>query len=87
MLFVIFDDKKLFVILVTKGVCMISISRPINGISLNGDEFLLDENNELLLFEDEKAAIDWLHEHGVTDNEIEGFNLNDEDELADESDY
>ncbi len=65
---------------------MISISRPINGISINGDEFLLDENNEVLLFEDETAAINWLNEHGVTDKEIEGFNFNDEDELADEID-
>ncbi|NJM51954.1 MAG: hypothetical protein HC846_00375 [Blastocatellia bacterium] len=61
---------------------MISISRPINGISLNGDEFLLDEDNELLLFEDETAALTWLRERGVTDKEIEGFNFNDEDELA-----
>lgn len=63
---------------------MISISKPINGISLNGDEFLLDENDELLLFEDEKTALDYLHERGVTDEEIEGFNFNDEDELAED---
>lgn len=59
---------------------MIFISRPINGISINGDEVLLDDNNELLFFEDETAAINWLHERGVTDKEIEGFNFNNEDE-------
>ena len=63
---------------------MISVSRPINGISINGDEVLLDENNELLLFEDETAAINWLYERGVTDKEIGGFNFNDEDELEDD---
>lgn len=60
---------------------MIFVSRPINGISINGDEVLLDDNNELLLFEDETAAINWLHERGVTDEEIEGFNFNDENDL------
>lgn len=63
---------------------MISVSKPINGISINGDEFLLDDNNELLLFEDETSALVWLHERGVTDKEIEGFNFNDEDELAED---
>ena len=61
---------------------MISVSKPINGISLNGDEFFMDENNELLLFEDETAALTWLHGRGVTDKEVESFNFNDEDELA-----
>ena len=63
---------------------MIFVSRPINGISINGDEVLLDDNNELLLFEDETAAIKWLRERGVSDEEIEGFNFNDEDELEDD---
>lgn len=63
---------------------MISVSRPINGISLNGDEYLLDDNNELLLFPDETAARNWLYERGVTDEEIEGFNFNEEDDLTDD---
>jgi len=58
---------------------MISISRPINGITLNGDEFLLDENNEVILFPDKATALDWLHKQGVEDDEIEGFNFNDEE--------
>lgn len=58
---------------------MISISRPINGISINGDEFLLDENNEVILFPDKIAAMNWLQERGVTNKEIEGFNFNNED--------
>ncbi len=63
---------------------MIFVSRPINGISINGDEVLLDDNNELLLFEDKTAAINWLHERGVSNEEIEGFNFNEEDELEDD---
>lgn len=59
---------------------MISVSRPINGITLNGDEFLLDENNEVILFPDKTTAVNWLHEKGVTDEEIEGFNFNNEDD-------
>ena len=63
---------------------MIFVSRPINGISLNGDEVLLDDTNELLLFENETTAINWLRERGVTDEEIEGFNFNDEEDLKDD---
>ncbi|MBA4124400.1 MAG: hypothetical protein H0X72_18305 [Acidobacteria bacterium] len=63
---------------------MISVSRPVNGISINGDEFLLDENNEVILFPDKMAALDWLHECGVTDEEVEGFNFNNEDEDGEE---
>ena len=76
-LFVIFDDKRGF---------MISVSRPINGITLNGDEFLLDETGEVMFFADKTAAINWLHEQGVTDAEIEGFNFNSDDE-DDEDDF
>lgn len=59
---------------------MISISKPINGITINGDVFLLDENNEVILFPDKTAALDWLHKRGVTNEEIEGFNFNNDDE-------
>ena len=65
---------------------MISVSRPINGITLNGDEFLLDENDEVMLFADKTSAINWLHEQGVTDEEVEGFNFNSDDE-DDEDDF
>lgn len=58
---------------------MISVSRAINGITINGDEFLLDDNNELLTFEDETIARKWLHERGVTEEEIASFTFIDED--------
>ncbi len=62
---------------------MISVSRPINGITINGDEFLLDENNKVILFPDIVTALDWLRNNGVSDNEIEEFNFNNEDNNED----
>ncbi len=62
---------------------MISVSKPINGITINGDEFLLDENNEVILFPDKATALDWLRDNGVGDDEIEEFNFNNEDSNED----
>lgn len=53
----------------------ISISRPVNGISLNGDEFLLDNNNEVKTFDTEKEAQEFLLENGATHDELPSFNL------------
>ena len=39
-----------------------AISRYINGISLNGREYVLDENNEVMLFETEKEAVRFVFE-------------------------
>ena len=56
----------------------IVIGRPINGIGLNGLEFLMnDDNTDYKLFEDKKEAIDYLNslmEEQLTDDELEdGF--------------
>ena len=32
------------------------LARPINGISLNGDEYLLDDNDEIMWFDDDIDA-------------------------------
>ena len=44
---------------------MISIYRYIDGISLNGKEYLLDEDNQELVFPNEAAAFTYLHDAGV----------------------
>lgn len=49
----------------------VAIGRPINGISLNGLEYVLDDNGNEMLFCDRAAAEDFLHKHGYTDEDIE----------------
>lgn len=34
-----------------------AIARPINGISINGDEYLCDENGKMLVFNSEDEAV------------------------------
>ena len=44
---------------------MISIYRYINDISLNGREYLLDKENQILKFNNEKQAFNFLSDGGV----------------------
>jgi len=44
---------------------MITVSRPINGISINGDEWLLNENDEAMEFSSIKEAMIYLKLHNV----------------------
>lgn len=46
---------------------MITVSKPINGVTLNGDEWLLDDNGEVMKFETKEDAVVFLKKHGVTD--------------------
>jgi hypothetical protein len=53
---------------------MIIIGRPINGISLNGLEYLLNEDQTEMEFKDKETAKQFLREHGHddwTDEELE----------------
>jgi hypothetical protein len=50
---------------------MIKIGRPINGVTLNGLEHLLDENGHEMRFTDEAAASKFLKEKGYTDDMLE----------------
>lgn len=52
-----------------------AISRLINGITLNGDEYLLDESNEVKLFNGKVEAIDFLKSHGFNDEDIASFSI------------
>ena len=42
-----------------------AIGRPINGISINGLEYLLDDNGELVLFDLPDQAEKFLKEHNI----------------------
>ncbi len=50
---------------------MISIYRYINDISLNGREYLLDEDDETLLFSSKDKAFEFLTENGIEVNNEE----------------
>lgn len=47
------------------------VARPIEGITINGLEFLLDDEGEMLLFESKDEAKQFLTEHGETLNSEE----------------
>lgn len=46
---------------------MITIGRPINGISLNGLEYLLDSKNVIMQFKDREEAKQFLRDNGHED--------------------
>ena len=50
---------------------MTLIARPINGISINGNEYVLDDGGRAITFRDEEQARIFLLEHGMTEEEIE----------------
>jgi len=57
---------------------VVTVGKPINGISLNGDEFLLDADNLVIEFDDKQAAYQFLRDNGydLTDQEMEAtFNF------------
>ena len=48
------------------------------GISLNGRQYLLGDNDELLKFDSPKAVIDYLAQHGIeatTEDELEKYDI------------
>jgi len=56
----------------------ITVSRAINGIGLNGDEFLLDDEGNVLTFPNEQNARTYLEKKGVPKDEIDTFNFHEE---------
>ncbi len=51
---------------------MIKIGRAIEGISINGREWLLDKKNQIKVFKDRGEAINFLQSNGFSDySEIE----------------
>ena len=51
------------------------VKRAINGISINGTEYLLDDTGGVMLFDDETTAINFLVAHGVDEDEIEDYHI------------
>lgn len=52
---------------------MIQIGRAIEGVSINGKEWLLDGNNDVMKFESQDKAIEFLKENGfdnLSDEEL-----------------
>ena len=51
----------------------IIIARPINGISLNGNEYLLGNNGKVLKFDSVQIAKDFLTENNISTDELSNF--------------
>jgi hypothetical protein len=49
------------------------VGRPVNGISINGLEYLLDEHNKVKEFADKKEAVQFLKDNGVLGKERASF--------------
>lgn len=49
----------------------ILIGRPINGVTINGNEYVCDGEGFAIAFPNEQAAIAFLKENGMTEEEIE----------------
>lgn len=55
------------------GIC---VGRPINGITLNGLEWLYwDDNTNIMLFPDKNQAVQFLTAHGCTEKDIQGLHF------------
>lgn len=47
------------------------VGRCVNGVTINGLEYLQNDDGEVLYFNGISAAKSYLHEHGVTDSEMD----------------
>lgn len=47
-----------------------AIGRPIEGVTLNGNEYVLDGDGKMMTFDSEEDALDFLKACGFTDNDI-----------------
>jgi hypothetical protein len=65
----------------------ITISRPIGGVSINGDEYLLDEEGRLLEFETVNEALLFFANRNFAITDLLGFDFHFEEEEPEESPY
>tara|TARA_B100000424_G_C22921224_1_gene490137 strand:+ start:1533 stop:1721 length:189 start_codon:yes stop_codon:yes gene_type:complete len=56
------------------------IGRHINGLSINGDEYILDENNDLKTFENQEDALSFIGVESMDELEDSGIFLVSEEE-------
>jgi len=54
---------------------MYIVGRPINGISINGLEFILDENDEEMKFDTQEDAIGFVVAHGGSRDDFDEGSL------------
>ena len=47
------------------------ITRPIEGVSINGREYLLDENDRVIQFDSKDEARTYLHDHNISDQDMD----------------
>lgn len=66
-----------------KSVC---IGRHINGITINPLEFILDDDGNERVFDNEETAKAWLVEMGFSDEEIYWLKFIPYDEMREETD-
>jgi len=57
---------------------MVLIGRAVNGISINGLEWLLDDNNKPMKFKDGKTAKKFLLDNGIKAKNIHAYWFEDE---------
>lgn len=50
---------------------MVIIGKPLGGVSLNGNEYLLDENGEVMSFTTVQDAKNFLKQNDVSEEDIE----------------
>lgn len=50
---------------------MVIIGKPLGGVSLNGNEYLLDENGEAMSFPTVQEAKNFLKQNDVSEEDIE----------------
>lgn len=55
---------------------VVTISRPVNGISINGDEYALDEDGKALAFDTVREAINFLADLNYTIGDLRGLDFN-----------
>jgi hypothetical protein len=58
---------------------MVIIGRPVNGISINGLEWLLDDNGDPMRFTDNSAAKQFLLDNGETAENIYSYWFEDDE--------
>lgn len=54
---------------------MYSVARSVEGISLNGDEYLLNDDGSLKLFRTAKLARRYLRNNGIPKAEIDTYRI------------
>ena len=58
---------------------MIIVGRPINGISLNGLEYILNGDGSVMQFESQDAAKEFLKVNGFTESDFDDLIFAEED--------